>query len=49
MRSLALAGAFDLRPGRDESQLPVLKAFLGNVLNAVPMGKLYREEQGLFE
>lgn len=42
-------GAFDLCPGRDESQLPVLKAFLGSVLEAVETGKPYREEQGLFD
>jgi predicted component of viral defense system (DUF524 family) len=41
-------GAFDLCPGRDESQLPVLKAFLSGVLEAVAAGKSYREEQGLF-
>jgi uncharacterized protein len=41
-------GAFDLCPGRDERQLPVLKAFLSGVLEAVAAGKPYREEQGLF-
>jgi len=29
--------------------LPVLKAFLSNVLEAVTTGNPYREEQGLFE
>lgn len=47
--SFPSVGAFDLCPGRDESQLPVLKAFLSNVLEAVTAGKPYREEQGLFE
>jgi predicted component of viral defense system (DUF524 family) len=42
-------GAFDLCPGRDETQLPVLKAFLTGVLEAVAAGKPYREEEGLFE
>jgi predicted component of viral defense system (DUF524 family) len=42
-------GAFDLCPGRDETQLPVLKAFLRNVLEAVAVGKPYQEEKGLFE
>jgi hypothetical protein len=42
-------GAFDLCPGRDESQLPVLKAFLSNVLEAVAAGGPYLEEQGLFQ
>lgn len=42
-------GAFDLCPGRDESQWPVLKAFLSNVLEAVAAGNPYQEEQGLFE
>jgi hypothetical protein len=42
-------GAFDLCPGRDDTQLPVLKAFLSNVLESVAAGKPYREEQGLFE
>jgi hypothetical protein len=42
-------GAFDLCPGRDEIQLPVLKAFLTGVLEAVAAGKPYREERGLFE
>ena len=35
--------------GRDENQLPVLKTFLSNVLEAVATGKQYREEHGLFE
>ena len=42
-------GAFDLCPGRDESQLPALKAFLSNVLEAVTSGIPYQEEHGLFE
>jgi uncharacterized protein len=42
-------GAFDLCPGRDETQSPVLKAFLVGVLEAVATGKPYQEEQGLFE
>lgn len=41
-------GAFDLCPGRDETQLPVLKSFLDNVLEAVSTGKPYQEEHGLF-
>ena len=35
-------GAFDLCPGRDESQLPVLKNFLSNVLEAVAAGNPYQ-------
>ena len=42
-------GAFDLCPGRDEDQLPILRAFLSNVLEAVTIGTLYQEEHGLFE
>lgn len=42
-------GAFDLCPGRDEGQTPVLKAFLTTVLEAVSKGKHYREEEALFE
>jgi len=42
-------GAFDLCPGRDETQLPVLKAFLSAVLEAFATGNPYQEEQGLFE
>lgn len=42
-------GAFDLCPGRDEDQLPVVKAFLADVLEAVAAGKPYAEEKGLFE
>jgi uncharacterized protein len=42
-------GAFDLCPGRDDLQLPVVKAFLRSVLEAVAAGKPYSEEQGLFE
>ena len=33
-------GAFDLCPGRDEDQLPILRAFLSNVLEAVTIGTL---------
>lgn len=42
-------GAFDLCPGRDDSQLPALKAFLQGFLDAVATGKRYKEEEGLFE
>jgi len=42
-------GAFDLCPRRDETQLPVLKAFLSGVLEAVAAGNPYQEEKGLFE
>ena len=42
-------GAFDLCPGRDEDQLPILRAFLSNVLEAVTIGTPYQEEHGLFE
>ena len=42
-------GAFDLCPGRDETQLPVLKGFLSGVLEAVAAGQPYREEEGLFQ
>jgi len=42
-------GAFDLCPGRDELQLPVLNAFLTGVLQDVAAGKPYREEPALFE
>lgn len=41
-------GAFDLCPGRDESQLPVLKSFIRSVLEAVATGKPYQKERGLF-
>jgi predicted component of viral defense system (DUF524 family) len=47
--SFPSVGAFDLCPGRDEFQLPVLKAFLENVLEAVSEGRPYQEEQGLFK
>ena len=40
-------GAFDLCPGRDETQLPVLKTFLRSVLEAVTPGAPYHEEQGV--
>ena len=42
-------GAFDLCPGRHESQVPMLKAFLSSVLEAVATDSPYQEEQGLFE
>jgi len=42
-------GAFDLCPGRDDAQLPVLRDFLRDVIEAVAAGNLYQEEQGLFE
>lgn len=42
-------GAFDLCPGRDETQLPVLKAFLSGVLEAIAAGRPYLEEKGFFE
>jgi hypothetical protein len=38
-----------LCPGRAESQLLVLKAFLHDVLEAVAAGRPYQEEHGLFE
>jgi len=41
-------GAFDLCPGRNESQVPVLREFLRNVLEAVAVGRPYQEEDGLF-
>jgi hypothetical protein len=42
-------GVFDLCPGRDETQLPVLKAFLSGLLEAVAAGHPYQEDKGLFE
>jgi predicted component of viral defense system (DUF524 family) len=42
-------GAFDLCPGKDETQLPVLRDFLSGVLKTVAAGELYHEEKGLFE
>jgi predicted component of viral defense system (DUF524 family) len=42
-------GAFDLCPGRDDTQIPVLKAFLSNVLESLATGAPYREEEGFFE
>jgi uncharacterized protein len=41
-------GAFDLCPGRNETQLPALKAFLSEVLDEIAAGNPYQEEQGLF-
>ena len=41
-------GAFDLCPGRHESQLPVVKTVLNSVFEAVAAGNPYEEEQGLF-
>src|SRR5712692_2100772 len=38
-------GTFDLCPGRDETQFPVLKAFLSGVLEAVAAGNPYQEEK----
>lgn len=46
--SFPSVGAFDLCPGRDEVQLPVLKAFLAEVLEILATGNPYREEEGLF-
>jgi hypothetical protein len=40
-------GAFDLCPGRDATQLPVLKNFLSGVFDAVATGEPYQEEEGL--
>jgi hypothetical protein len=42
-------GAFDLCPGRDGMQLPVLKKFLSGALESVAAGNPYREEEGLYE
>lgn len=41
-------GAFDLCPGRDGAQRPLIREFLRGVLDAVYKGKLYQEEVGLF-
>ena len=41
-------GAFDLCPGRDDTQASVLKAFLSNVLESLATGSPYQEEEGLF-
>ena len=41
-------GAFDLCPGRDTAQLPVIREFLRGILEAVYAGKPYQEEVGLF-
>jgi predicted component of viral defense system (DUF524 family) len=38
-------GAFDLCPGRDETQLPVLKDFLSNVLESLAVGTPYQDER----
>jgi hypothetical protein len=35
-------------PGRDETQLPVLKSFIRSVLEAVATEKPYQKEHGLF-
>ncbi len=42
-------GAFDLCPGRDDTQIRVLKAFLSNVLESLATGVPYQEERGLFD
>ncbi len=47
--SFPSVGAFDLCPGRDATQLPVLKEFLSIVLEDVSAGAGYKEEQGLFQ
>lgn len=41
-------GAFDLCPGRDAAQRPLIREFLQGVLEAVYKGKPYQEETGLF-
>ncbi|RWA98297.1 DUF2357 domain-containing protein [Mesorhizobium sp.] len=41
-------GAFDLCPGRDIGQRPIIQEFLKSVLDAVFAGKPYREEEGIF-
>ncbi|MFL6305874.1 MAG: DUF2357 domain-containing protein [Candidatus Sulfotelmatobacter sp.] len=47
--SFPSVGAFDLCPGRDEMQLPMLKAFLAGVIETVATGAPYQEEEGMFE
>jgi hypothetical protein len=41
-------GAFDLCPGRDIAQRPIIREFLRGVLEALYAGKQYQEEVGLF-
>ena len=41
-------GAFDLCPGRDTNQRPIIKEFLKGIFDAVFSGDPYREENGLF-
>jgi hypothetical protein len=41
-------GAFDLCPGRDIGQRPIIQEFLKGVLDAAFSDKLYREEDGFF-
>lgn len=41
-------GAFDLCPGRDAIQRPLVREFLRGILDAVYQGKPYQEETGLF-
>jgi hypothetical protein len=41
-------GAFDLCPGRSIGQRPVIKEFLKGILDAMYVGKPYREEEGSF-
>jgi hypothetical protein len=41
-------GAFDLCPGRETTQRPMLREFLSKVLDALIMGGPYQEEEGLF-
>lgn len=42
-------GAFDLCPGRDADQRPIIRDFLQSVLNAVYEGQPYQEETGLYD
>lgn len=42
-------GAFDLCPGRDAEQRPVIRDFLRSVLDAVYEGQPYQEETGLYD
>lgn len=41
-------GAFDLCPGRDGTQIPLIREFLRGVLDAAYKAKPYQEEAGLF-
>ncbi|MEY9103765.1 putative component of viral defense system (DUF524 family) [Sinorhizobium fredii] len=41
-------GAFDLCPGRDNGQRPIIQEFLKGILDAVSTGRPYYEEQGMF-